>query len=183
MCKTMDVANFFIDVTDTDYDDGMTNFRLNKLMYFAQAYSLVRTGKPLFSERIEAWEHGPVIRPVYDTFKKYGKNIIPATVGEYSEDCFSDEEIEILTDTMVRFGKYSTNRLYGMTHKPGAPWDKVFVKNMNNLITNESIQEYYKDSDEMKPFKIHYNPEDIYSKRDEKDGLLILPAEENDDAE
>jgi uncharacterized phage-associated protein len=40
--------------------------KLQKLVYYAQAWSLVWDDRPLFSERIEAWANGPVVRDLYD---------------------------------------------------------------------------------------------------------------------
>jgi uncharacterized phage-associated protein len=50
----------------------MSNLKLQKLMYYAQGFSLVLFNKPLFPERIEAWIHGPVIPAVYHKYKGYG---------------------------------------------------------------------------------------------------------------
>ena len=39
--------------------------QLQKLVYYAQAWSLAWDGTPLFHDRIEAWRHGPVVRSLY----------------------------------------------------------------------------------------------------------------------
>ena len=44
---------------------NMSHMKLQKLMYYAQAWSLVWDEEPLFPERIEAWVNGPVVRPLY----------------------------------------------------------------------------------------------------------------------
>ena len=38
---------------------AMTAMKLQKLVYYSQAWSLVWDDKPLFRERIEAWANGP----------------------------------------------------------------------------------------------------------------------------
>src|SRR5271154_1529074 len=43
----------------------MTAMKLQKLVYYAQAWSLVWDEKPLFSSRIEAWANGPVCPALY----------------------------------------------------------------------------------------------------------------------
>ena len=43
-----------------------STMKLQKIVYYSQAYHLVRYGQPLFSERIEAWRNGPVVRDLYD---------------------------------------------------------------------------------------------------------------------
>lgn len=51
MITAMDVANFFIDLTNNSKtDDKMTNLRINKLLYFAQGEYLAKYGTPLFDE-------------------------------------------------------------------------------------------------------------------------------------
>jgi uncharacterized phage-associated protein len=55
----------------------MTNLKLQKLLYYCQAWYLAFLGKPLFGERIEAWIHGPVVPPVFGSFKEHRWNVIP----------------------------------------------------------------------------------------------------------
>jgi len=43
----------------------MTAMKLQKLVYYCQAWSLVWDARPLFNERIEAWVSGPVIPDLY----------------------------------------------------------------------------------------------------------------------
>lgn len=43
----------------------MTAMKLQKLVYYAQAWSLVWDEKPLFQEEIEAWANGPVVPELY----------------------------------------------------------------------------------------------------------------------
>lgn len=57
MKKAKDVANFFVDLANSDKNNKypMTNERLNMLLYFSQGWYLARYNKPLFEEKIEAW--------------------------------------------------------------------------------------------------------------------------------
>ncbi len=52
----------------------VTNKKLQKLLYYAQAWSLVLRDKKLFDDKIEAWIHGPAIRKVYLGYKEFGFN-------------------------------------------------------------------------------------------------------------
>ena len=45
---------------------AMTTMKLQKLVYYSQAWSLVWDEKPLFVEDIEAWANGPVVRELFD---------------------------------------------------------------------------------------------------------------------
>src|SRR5450631_518283 len=54
------VADYFLSLVDEEAGDSLSNLKLQKLVYYAQGFSLALTGKRLFDEAIEAWEHGPV---------------------------------------------------------------------------------------------------------------------------
>ena len=45
--------------------DPISNLKLQKLLYYAQAWYLALHNEPLFPESIEAWVHGPAVPPVY----------------------------------------------------------------------------------------------------------------------
>ncbi len=69
MLSCYDVAQYFLAKADEDAGDLMSNLKLQKLMYYAQGFSLALCNKPLFPERIEAWIHGPVISALYHEYK------------------------------------------------------------------------------------------------------------------
>jgi uncharacterized phage-associated protein len=50
----------------------MTHKKLQKLCYYAYSWYLTLYGKRLFSNRIEAWVHGPVCPDLYHEYKHYG---------------------------------------------------------------------------------------------------------------
>lgn len=85
-----EVANFFVSRFQ-QAGDPLTNMKLQKLLYYAQGWHLALKGDALFDERIEAWPHGPVVPPVYGTFKHYRWNPITETVDDptLSEDTVS----------------------------------------------------------------------------------------------
>ena len=57
-------------VGDDGEREGITNLKLQKMLYFAQVYFLATMNRPLFSDRIEAWEYGPVVPCIYRQYKK-----------------------------------------------------------------------------------------------------------------
>ena len=44
----------------------LSAMKLQKLVYYAQAWSLVWDDRQLFAEPVEAWANGPVVRSLYD---------------------------------------------------------------------------------------------------------------------
>ncbi len=178
MCRAIDVANFFIDLANSDPDDCMTNLRVNKLLYFAQAWSLVRRGKPLFPDELQAWKFGPVVPSVYQAFKPCGRERISSVSGEYSADVFSTEELELLIDVARKYGRYTSPALVDMTHRPGSPWEAVYAPGQNNTISTDCLKAYYSQKALLPAYEVPEAPEDQYiGHRDPSDGLLVLPKE------
>lgn len=179
--SAIDIANFFIDITRSKEEGYITDLKVNKLLYFAQAWSLVRLGRPLFDESIEAWPLGPVVPNVYNAFKKYKSNNITKVHGTYSPDIFSDEELQLLIDIQREYGKYAASTLVDMTHKKGSPWEQVY-DGSKHVISNDSIKEYFIKENPLGTFDTHtIEHREAVGYRDPSDGLLVLPVEYNDD--
>jgi uncharacterized phage-associated protein len=47
----------------------MSHLKLQKLLFYCDAYCLAYFGEELISDKFEAWVHGPVCRRVYDEMK------------------------------------------------------------------------------------------------------------------
>jgi uncharacterized phage-associated protein len=61
---------------------GLTNLKLQKLLYILYAKYHVEAKAPLFASRFEAWKYGPVLSEVYEIFKAEGAN----PITEYRPD-------------------------------------------------------------------------------------------------
>lgn len=61
----IDVAAYLLDELG-----GMSAMRLQKLVYYTQAWHLIRHEKPMFIENIEAWSYGPIVRELYEIHKR-----------------------------------------------------------------------------------------------------------------
>lgn len=55
----------------------ITNLKLQKILYFLQAYNLCSHGDRLFDDPIEKWKFGPVVPDVYHEYKNFGAKVIP----------------------------------------------------------------------------------------------------------
>lgn len=111
---------------------SITNLKLQKLMYFVEAYYMVDNPeeKELFSSSWSAWDYGPVNRKLYNYYKKFGSmeivlessqvligNHLPDTNKKYIERIYS------------LFADFSAFDLVTLTHLKGSPWDEIFEKN------------------------------------------------------
>ena len=70
--SALDISLYFIQLASKIDENDLTNLKLQKLLYLAQGRYMAKTGKQLFSDQIEAWSLGPVVRTVYDTYKVCG---------------------------------------------------------------------------------------------------------------
>lgn len=115
----------------------LTNFRLNKLLFFIHGWSLTTRSEGLVRNHFEAWKLGPVVRPVYDAFKKYGDGAITELAShlDYASgqnkiiafDDMSDADAGIIMRVFENYGCLSTTELYNLSHEPGGPWHIVYT--------------------------------------------------------
>ncbi len=138
MYKANDVAQYFINHSYDGQLDDVTNLKLQKLLYYAQGYSLALLDRPLFDEEIEHWEHGTVIPCVYRQYKQYGNQIIPNS-PHFDMSIFSTNTKKILDMVCYRYAKYSAWKLRNMTHNE-TPWLET---NPNQVISKQCIKDFF----------------------------------------
>ena len=61
MHSVFEVADFFVDLAIKGAGDLISPLKINKLLYYAQGNFLAKYNAPLFPEKIQAWQYGPVI--------------------------------------------------------------------------------------------------------------------------
>lgn len=111
---------------------GVSNLKLQKLLYFVQAYFLAFTesGAPCFKEKIEAWDFGPVVPNVYYYFCGYGAMKI---MNYYDEDfSLNYEDRQIIDKIIIEKRDMDPWQLVEETHRAGGAWDKTYKKGFGN---------------------------------------------------
>lgn len=172
-------ANFLLYIMSDSFDD-LTNMKINKLLFYAQGHYLAKYGKPLFYNKIEAWEHGPVIPDVYSTYKRYGDGPITEYDIAMTTDVKPEEE-DILYNVARKYGRYTASALRNMTHVVGSPWEQVYRKNNAHIeITRPLIQGYFEDLGELTRTTKQFKEDDFIGYRDEN-GTLVLPKDWDDE--
>jgi|ADGO01.1.fsa_nt_gi Uncharacterized phage-associated protein len=111
------VADYFILKSDAE-NRVITNKKLQKLVYYAQAWHLVFTNKKLFNDPIEAWMHGPAVRSLWHKYKKYGYS--PITEKPLRPNIKKDA-VALLDEVWRVYGKHDANYLEALTHSE-EPW-------------------------------------------------------------
>lgn len=137
-----EVANYFLSKLDAETEDCISNLKLQKLVYYAQGFVMALKDKKLFDEPIEAWAHGPVVKKLYDKYKKFGREAITSVLAEsnYSSLEKFPELMEILDEVYQVYGQFSAWRLRDMTHNE-TPWLET---ERNSIISDELMVSFFK---------------------------------------
>lgn len=166
------VANYIITFCHENGLD-LNNLKLQKILYYLQAQSLVENDSPLFEESLQKWKYGPVVPSVYHEYKKEGASNIsvenisqilrkpdmdeqPNFFGLYVKETFNKDFIfsydqNILNASIKFLAEYDSFSLVEETHKHSI-W-----KNFEQEI-NEGVQGLKYSEKEIKEYFIN-NPE------------------------
>lgn len=134
-----DVAAYIINQTG-----AMTSMKLQKLIYYCQAWSLVWDETPLFKEPIEAWSNGPVVR---EMFYFHRGQFIVDSISIGNPQLLSETQIETIDAVLDYYGRKSSQELIDLTHNE-EPWKKA-REGMSDLqrghreINLDSIADYF----------------------------------------
>jgi uncharacterized phage-associated protein len=142
------IATFFLAFAQ-ECQEPITNLKLNKLVYYTQAWHLALFKEPLFKDEIEAWVHGPVVPNTYDAYKQFRWTpIITDDINlEEIKQQFSPEQQELLDDIIEVYFPKTAYELEQMTHDED-PW--ITARNglapyeaSHNIIAHDVMQKYY----------------------------------------
>lgn len=134
------IADYFIWRANADDEIGenITNLKLQKLVYYAQGFSLVLSGGPLFDEPIVAWVHGPVVPVLYSNYREHGGKPIPTRDG-FDPAMIDSETRDLLEEVYDVYGQYSAWGLRNLTHEE-APWQNT---PLNEVISLEKMRAFF----------------------------------------
>ncbi|KAA6345961.1 hypothetical protein EZS27_006506 [termite gut metagenome] len=138
--KALDIANKILAQTSfSNYDEPVSNLKLQKLLYYMQGFHIAYFEEPLFDEDIEAWLYGPVVPCIYEHFKSNGNKGI-----EYS-GCvitLSGKKEALFNEVYRVYGAYSAIGLMNMTHEE-MPW-KSTKTGQGNVISKDKLRIFFK---------------------------------------
>ena len=143
MATVIDVAKYIVDRCGE-----IDTWKLQKLVYYSQAWSLVWDGKPLFDSKIEAWANGPVCRDLFEIHKKmYAVGPLTPIWDGANPDILTECERETVDAVLRDYGDMPGYDLRELTHLED-PWKRAregvpLMEPCNNEITHESMRLYY----------------------------------------
>lgn len=99
--------------------------KLQKLLYYSQAWHLAFEKKPLFEGKFQAWVHGPVSREIYDRFASskslYSSINLDDRNPNFDLSSLSDDDKNCIDNVLEVYAGYSGTQLEDMTHRE-KPW-------------------------------------------------------------
>jgi uncharacterized phage-associated protein len=101
----------------------MTAMKLQKLVYYSQAWHLVWEESPLFEERIEAWANGPVVPDLYRAHRQRWELKAGETLGG-NPGRLTDSERETIDIVLNSYGGKPAHWLSELTHRE-PPWKET----------------------------------------------------------
>ena len=138
------IADYFICFAN-EAGSLISNLKLQKLVYYAQAWHLANFNESLFDEDFRAWVHGPVIHSLWKKYKKFGFSPIIE-----KPDCLDLEEPakKLLQEVADVYLPYDAYALELMSHKED-PWLNARAglapyESSRTIISKESMKNFFK---------------------------------------
>lgn len=133
----------------------MSHLKLQKLIFYCDAYCLAYFDKELVTDQFEAWVHGPVSRKVYNSLKDksilYSDLIYSKKEGEDVDVEFgklTQDQQDLILSVLGDLSKWTGIELEAATHKE-KPWLEVRkgyseADKCNELISKDTTRLFYK---------------------------------------
>jgi len=142
-----DIADYLLALAN-ETGEPITNLKLQKLVYYAQAWHLANYSKPLFKKDFEAWVHGPVIPELYQSYKEKGSSPIETDLElNKVEKRFNKKTLGFLEEFVSVYMPFTAYQLEQMVHSED-PWIKTREgrepdERCNDSIPKDLIMKFY----------------------------------------
>lgn len=122
---------------------SMTTMKLQKLVYFSQAYNLAWWDTPMFQEPIEAWTNGPVVRALWE---QHAGQFTISEMAPGNPDALTAIEASVVDSVYDAMGGLTGKQLSDITHAQG-PWllhHNADARYHNEVIPQDVLKAYYR---------------------------------------
>lgn len=141
MASIYDIAKYI-----TEQRGEMTAMKLQKLMYYSQAWNLVWQERPLFDDDFQAWANGPVLPNLYDLHRGMF-SVTPDLFPQGSSRNISTPERANIDKVLSFYGDQTAQWLSNLTHQE-TPWLAARGQSApgvasNAIISKLAMHEYY----------------------------------------
>lgn len=128
--------------------DSMTQKRLQKLLYYTQAWSYALRNEAFIETSFEAWIHGPVSVDLRNALGRTGLMLIPSEMFGECKNITAPDDLDFLQMVWNTYGALTANALEVLTHRE-TPWKnaRIGCKPMDHCtkkISIDDMKEYYR---------------------------------------
>ncbi len=135
---------------------GMNHLKLQKLLYYIESWHLVIFDQSIVDDDFYAWVHGPVLKRVWNTYKRYSLlyDSLPNDLAKASdiidqaEAVLNSDQLDLIKDVLEEYGSKGAYHLECLTHSE-KPWreargDLPPEEPSNAAINKETMKTYYR---------------------------------------
>lgn len=138
--------------------DTLSHKKLQKLLYYVEAWNLVYFESPLIDENFEAWIHGPVIPALYQELKGQDFNSLAVINDQFDvaekkietiikNNNLSENQLELIYSVLNKYSGLSSLELELLSHNE-TPWLEARRgvaphQPCNNIISKDIMKEFY----------------------------------------
>lgn len=163
MYDVLDISRYIINYCNKK-DYYIHNLKLQKILYFVQAYFFIKTNSPCFRQNIEAWSCGPIVPESYKEFKRFAESMLPEVKtyfvfpkGEEGwnwlifrsivfDDGIIDEKDKKLINAVVdKLADYSMVYLNDVAMRQN-PWKDAYSEGHGTVIRKRDIKKYFSNN-------------------------------------
>lgn len=152
--KIAHIVTFFVN----QKGDTVSPKKLQKLLYYVEAWHLVHFDSPIIDEEFQAWVHGPVLPTLYHELKAHGYNDLEVVAEEndtideeiqkiIAEASISEDQLDLIHSVLGKYARLNSLQLELLTHSE-APW--IEARNgcpphepCKNIISKERMKNFY----------------------------------------
>ena len=133
----------------------MSHLKLQKLVFYCDAYHLAYFGEELVDDQFEAWVHGPVSRKLYNSLKDKSilySDIAYSPIKGIDEDKLfaelSSDQQSLLKEVLDTLSSWTALELERATHRE-KPWIDArgnisIAEKSNAIISKEEMMSFYR---------------------------------------
>ena len=118
--------------------NGRTQLQLQKIMYYIQGSFMAKLGIKAFSEDLEAWPYGPVVKEVWKEFSCYGRDKIPVLPCNI---ILAEQEKELIDSVLTKCLTMNVWTLVDKTHQE-LPWKRAHDQGSSFISDKDMIEQF-----------------------------------------
>lgn len=149
MINVHDLVDYIIIKLD-DLSISLNHLKLQKLLYYTQAWFLAFNEKPLLEEKFESWSHGPILTDIYNRFKSrgmYDPIIRGDVINDEVENYLHKDITDHINSVIETYASFSSTQLETLIRRE-LPYQETRIgikndKNSNQVISENTMKDFY----------------------------------------